>query len=142
MKYLVPLLFLLTSCASFHCLKSGRLTADTVKVEIPVKFTEPGVRADTSILNPCVEWPEMSQVDTVYIDTGRLHIKIVPGKTIYVEGECDPLVKEVLKEVPVLVTNTVKVGYTFRELLGYISLAVVVTLVVSFIASKAAKLKI
>lgn len=111
MRYLA-ILFLLTSCASWHCRKC--LDKATVKSDTVFRDTivyVPSVKIDTVIHYDL-------STDTLVIEKDKLRIKFrdIPGPTVYLSGECLP---DTLKiEVPVLVTNEVKTGYKLVHLIG------------------------
>jgi len=130
----------ITACSATyhckHCLDSGHLKTDSTSQTI--EFKTPEVKADTTISNPpayVINWdslrnanPDEFTADTVRINKDRLHIKLVPGKTIFVEGKCDPVIKDSV--VTKTIINTVEVGINkarhVLELIGVGLLALVV----------------
>lgn len=125
MKYLIPILFLLTSCSqSFYCKRCesmGGLKSDTVFTNLKIK--EEGKKADSLLdfsrpvtESDSLEWMNWSGIvprDTIVItkDSITVKIKFLPGKKIFVQGSTKTVYKT--RKVPTYITKTitVKEGY-------------------------------
>lgn len=84
------------------------VTKDTITVHDTVKID--GVAFDTIV---------DFQTDTIRIDTGRLHVRIVrlPGDKIFVRGECDTVFVPIEIQVPVEKVVVKEVNVIWRTLI-------------------------
>jgi len=103
MKYLLPLLFLLSSCSTaYHCRKcydNAKVKRDTIRIDTTI-FTE-RVRIDTVV-------HEVKNTDTLVIKKDNLTIKYkkLPGDTVFLSGECAPDTIRFETKVPVITKVT------------------------------------
>lgn len=112
MKYLPVLLFLLSSCASWHCRKcysNADVKRDTLILHDTLMIAS--IQVDTVIQYDL-------STDTLVIEKDRVKIKYrdLPGPTIYLAAECpaDTVIREI--KIPVEIPQP-RTGFTFWQIL-------------------------
>lgn len=116
MKYLIPLLFLLSSCSQqYFCRKC---TQGTNRIEDVVTVFDtlylPSQKIDT-----VVQWEYDLSTDTLIIEKNRVKIKYrdLPGPTVYLAAECEADTIYTEKKIPVVTEVVVNRGFTFWQVL-------------------------
>lgn len=128
MKYLVIILFTLSSCgASYHLKQSERHLRKAI--EKGAEVADDTVYVTKEIIIPEVKLDTVfkaQQKDTVFLTKDKLKIKYVklPGDSVFIQGECEPDTVKI--EIPVEINREISAGYSIWKLIMFSLIALVI----------------
>lgn len=127
MRYLIILLFTLSSCgASYHLKQSERHLRKAI--EKGAKVADDTVYITKEVIVPEVRLDSVFTSlpgDTVFLTKDKLKIKYVnlPGDSVFIEGKCDPDTVKI--EIPVVINREISAGYSVWKIIMFSLIALV-----------------